>query len=58
MVHWSTVSQFLELLQGPFENIFQGLNLEKDSVLTAVRGLLRPLRRKKGVDNMIDDADD
>ena len=59
MVRRSTASQFLELLQGPFENIFQGLNSEKDSVLTAVRGLLRPSHKKRGVEaNMIEDADD
>ncbi|KAH9163570.1 hypothetical protein EDB89DRAFT_1859881 [Lactarius sanguifluus] len=41
----STTSHFLELLPGPFEHIFQGLNLEKDLVLAAVKGLLRPSRK-------------
>ncbi|KAI9434879.1 hypothetical protein H4582DRAFT_2130928 [Lactarius indigo] len=47
MVRRSTASHFLELLPGPFENIFQGLNSDSQAVLTAVRGLLRPSRRNR-----------
>ncbi|KAH8977094.1 hypothetical protein EDB92DRAFT_2002633 [Lactarius akahatsu] len=59
MVRRSTASHFLELLPGPFENIFQGLNSDSQAVLMAVRGLLRPSRRNRVVEgNAIDDADD
>ena len=59
MVRRSTTSNFLELLPGPFEHIFQDLNSDKDLVLQAVRDLLRPSRKKKDLEaDMIEDADD
>ena len=55
----SSASHFLELLPGPFEHLLQGLNLEKDLVLAAVKGLLRPSRRNKHLEtNVIEDMDD
>ena len=59
IVRRSTATQFLELLPGPFENIFHGLISESQAVLTAVGGLLRPSRRNRVVEGtMIDDVDD
>ena len=58
MVRRSTASQFLELLPGPFENIFQSLDSESQAVIMAVGGLLRPARRNRVEGNIVDDADD
>ncbi|KAH9015478.1 hypothetical protein EDB84DRAFT_1679909 [Lactarius hengduanensis] len=59
IVRRSTTSHFLELLPGPFEHIFQGLNSEKDLVLAAVKGLLRPSRKNRHHEaSPIEDADD
>ncbi|KAH9007669.1 hypothetical protein EDB84DRAFT_1281451, partial [Lactarius hengduanensis] len=58
MVRRSTASNFLELLPGLFENIFQDLSSDRQAVLMAVRGLLRPSRRNRVEGNAIDDADD
>ena len=40
-------NHFLELLSGPFETILQDLNADKQAVLAAVKGLLRPSRRNR-----------
>ncbi|KAH9041526.1 hypothetical protein EDB83DRAFT_1628485 [Lactarius deliciosus] len=59
MVRRFIASHFLELLSGPFENIFQGVNSDSQAVLMAVKGLMRPSRRDRVVEgNAIDDADD
>ena len=44
MICRSASSHFLELLPGPFESILEGLNNDKQAVLAAVKGLLRPSR--------------
>lgn len=46
-VRRSTSSHFLELLSGPFETILQDLNANKQAVVAAVKGLLRPSRRNR-----------
>ena len=59
IVRRSTATQFLELLPGPFKNIFHGLISESQAVLTVVGGLLRPSRRNRVVEGtMIDNVDD
>ena len=44
MIRRSASTHFLELLPGPFESILQGLNTDKQDVVLAVKGLLRPSR--------------
>jgi hypothetical protein len=44
MIHRSASSHFLELREGPFQSIFQGLITDKQSVVLAVKSLLRPSR--------------
>ncbi|KAH9016983.1 hypothetical protein EDB85DRAFT_2155512 [Lactarius pseudohatsudake] len=58
MVRRSTASNFLELLPGLFENIFRDLSSDRQAVLMAVRGLLRPSRRNRVEGDAIDDAGD
>ena len=59
MVHRSTSNHFIELHPGSFEDIFKRVYSEKNVVLVAVRGLLKPPRANKHlVANMIEDADD
>jgi hypothetical protein len=47
MIRRSSSNHFLELLPGPFETIFQGLNTDKVAAVLAVKGLLRPPRRNR-----------
>ena len=42
MIRRSASTHFLELLPGPFESILQGLDTDKQGVVLAVKGLLRP----------------
>jgi hypothetical protein len=59
MIRRSASSHFLELLSGPFESILQGLNNDKQAVVAAVKGLLRPSRRNRVPEvNGIGDEDD
>ena len=44
MIHRSDSSHFLELREGPFQLILQGLIADKQSVVLAVKNLLRPSR--------------
>ena len=44
MIRRSASTHFLEVLPGPFESILQGLNTDKQGVVLAVKGLLRPSR--------------
>ena len=44
MIRRSASTHFLELLPGPFESILQGLNTDKQDVVLAVKGFLRPSR--------------
>jgi hypothetical protein len=58
MIHRSTSSHFLELLPGPFKAILEGLNVNKQAVVRAVKALLRPSRKSRvHAANMIDDED-
>jgi len=43
-VQWPSSARFIELKLGPFCDIFHTLLSEKDAVLAAVRGLLKPSR--------------
>lgn len=52
----SSSNHFLELLPGPFEDILQGLNTDKQAVIVAVKKLLRPSRGNQA--NAIDGEDD
>ena len=58
MIRRSSSSHFLELLPGPFETMFQDLIANKQAVVGAVKGLLRPSRKSRvGAANAVDDDD-
>jgi len=44
--HWPSPNHPIELNQGPFDDIFQALLMEKDVVSKAVQGLLKPQSHK------------
>ena len=58
MIRRSSSSHFLELLPGPFETMFQDLIANKQAIVEAVKGLLRPSHRSKGAANAINDDND
>jgi hypothetical protein len=54
-IQQSVSTQFIELQQGQFNDIFQALLSEKDKVLSAVHSLLKPSCKKQPETNKSDD---
>jgi hypothetical protein len=57
-VRRSTSGRFVELQQGPFGDIFNELSSEKDAVIAAVRGLLRPSRKHRQETVIFEEAEE
>ena len=58
MICRSATSHFLELRPGPFESILEGLNNDKQGVVSAVKGLLRPSRGGRNRTTVVNTTND